>query len=364
MTAVVLTEGHGRTLWLIRARHGPMRVESALVDAGHLLGNAGHFRLVPAEGWEAKPTGPHRWSVWPLRFDPNRPAHFAVERVEAGGPGTSRRACVVVHTEIDITSDFDPLESALLVRNRASELGEYRPQRDVFDATWPRMARPFARLLFDGLYSDVVFLSSGPKRGGLCSGMARWAIARALGEEPPPASREAAIQRIAHFHGRQLRDRALLSALPWFLRGSPSAAFRVVRRDLVRQGISDRALDLAIPKLWRRDVFSALVEEGHTVVPIRLRQHGSSRGSLEVYDPNRPDAVTSGEPRVIAFDLERDHYAYGTLVDMEQSNVGIIAVRQPAYAESGTAVLATIGSFLLAPRRGLRSLLAKVDSGG
>jgi hypothetical protein len=223
------------------------------------------------------------------------------------------------------------------------------------------MPKRLARLLFDGLYSDVVFLSAGPKRGGLCSGMARWAIARSLGQEAAPSSRDEAIERIARFHGRQLRDRALLSALPWFLRGSPAAAFRAVRSDILRRGISDRALDLAVPKLWRPDVFSALVAEGHTVVPIRLRQIGTRAGSLEVYDPNDPASVSTGPPRAIVFDLSRDRYAYGTLVEPEQTNVGVVAVRQAAYATNGTAIIATLGSLLLSPRRGVRSLLARVD---
>jgi hypothetical protein len=190
--------------------------------------------------------------------------------------------------------------------------------------------------------------------------MARWAIARGLGQEPDPPSNAAAIERIQLFHGRQLRDRALLSALPWLLRGSPKAAYRAVRRDLLRDGITDRALDIAVPKLWRRDLAQALVAEGHTVVPYRLRQAGAASAELEVYDPNHPAAIGSGEPRTIHFDLARDRYAYGTLVKPEQTNVGIIAVRQRAYAQPGTAFIATLGSLIFAPKRGLRALLDKM----
>ncbi|MEX2314134.1 MAG: hypothetical protein WD628_00350, partial [Thermomicrobiales bacterium] len=129
-----------------------------------------------------------------------------------------------------------------------------------------------------------------------------------------------------------------------------------VRRDLLRDGITDRALDVAIPKPWRLDLVQALVAEGHTVVPYRLRQAGAERGALEVYDPNHPAAIGSDAPRTIHFDLARNRYAYGTLVAPEQTNVGMIAVRQRAYAQPGTAFIATLGSLLFAPRRGVRAL--------
>lgn len=359
-TLVVPADGPG--VRIVRARGGPLRVDAALLDPGPHAPN-GRLRLCPPAGWTAEPCGPRRWRVWPRRVDPGRPGRFRLECLGANGVDARRHIIIDVPVSFDITSDFDPAASALLVRNRAADLGEYRPRRDVFAATWPGMPRRLAGLLFDGLYSDVVFLSAGPRRGGLCSGMARWALARSLGQEPAPASREAAVDRIAVYHGRQLRDRALLSALPWFVRGSPAAAYRAVRRDLLRTGRTDRALDLAVPKLWRRDVLNALVAEGHTVVPVRLVQERPDRATLEVYDPNHPDAVTSGKPRAIVFDLQRDRYAYGSLVSMEQRNVGIIAVRQHAYAANGTAVLATLGSLILSPARGLRSLLGRGDRG-
>jgi hypothetical protein len=189
--------------------------------------------------------------------------------------------------------------------------------------------------------------------------MARWAIARAQGIEPPPASDEQALDRITVYHGRQLRDRALLSALPWFARGSPRAAFRAVRHDLLYRGMSDRALDIKVPKLWRRDLFTALVVSGHTIVPYRLLQDGPRYGEIEVYDPNDPAAAGSDRPRVIRFLLREDRYEYDGKVSLEQDDVGIIAVRQSAYADRGTAYLASLGSLLFAPRRGIASLIAQ-----
>src|SRR5690606_27468879 len=102
-----------------------------------------------------------------------------------------------------------------------------------------------------GLYSDIVFLRrDGPTRGGLCSGMARWAIDRALGAEPEPESRDEALRRITTYHGRQLSDLSFLMGIPTFLRGSPRASYRIVRRDLLHKGWTDRAFDIAVPKPW------------------------------------------------------------------------------------------------------------------
>src|SRR5690606_40380644 len=67
-------------------------------------------------------------------------------------------------------------------------------------------------------------------------------------------------------------DRALLSSLYWFLRASPTAAYRAVRDDFLRTGKSLRALDIGVPKPWRRDIARAVVRQGHTIVPFRDRK--------------------------------------------------------------------------------------------
>jgi hypothetical protein len=261
--------------------------------------------------------------------------------------------------QLDLRSSFDPQRYALPLRNSASELGIVEPRREVFDRTYAGLPEPLRRLFFAGLYSDIVYLREERPRGGMCSGMARWAIARGCGDEPEPPSTEAAIERIQVIHGRQMKDRALLGAAPWFFRGSARAAYRAVRRDLLCEGRSDRALDLGVPKPWRRDIFAAVVGEGHTVVPYRLRQDGPDRGWLEVYDPNHPAALGSDEARTIEFDLARNRYAYGRLATLEQSNVGMIAVPQRAYTGPGTAYLAPLASLILHPKRGLKALLGR-----
>jgi hypothetical protein len=292
----------------------------------------------------------------PHRVDPDRDvfASFA----DVSQPQDAR--LIPIQVNLDLASSFDAARFALPLRNRAEFIGRVEPERDVFDRTFGWMPELLRRLLFHGIYSDIVFLRPDPPRGGLCSGMARWAIARWQGDEPAPASTEQAIERIRLFHGRQMKDLALLSALPWFLRGSSRAAYRAVRGDFIRHGATDRALDLAVPKMWRRDVLRAVVGEGHTVVPYRLRQHGPARGELEVYDPNHPSAIGSDTPRVIHFDLAHDRYSYGSTVTEDETDVGMIAVSQRAYEGPGTAVLALLGSLLLHPLKSPRALLGKV----
>jgi hypothetical protein len=311
----------------------------------------GHFRVTAERGWHVEPVGELRWAVTPLQVDPDRPATLTLS-IE----GMHQRLATTINVRLDLRSALDIKGCALPLPNRASALGDVNPSRDVFDRTYLPMPEWMNRLLFEGLYSDIVFLRSEGRRGGLCSGMAHWTIERGLGKEPPPDDHAHAVSRITMFHGRQLRDRALLGSLPWFLRGSSRAAFRAVRGDLLRQGWTDRAIDVDIPKLWRKDIATAIVAEGHVVVPYHLQQDGPGSGTIEVYDPNAPDAIGSDEPRTIYFDLARDRYAYVHRVSLDDSNVGMIAIRQRAYSGRGTAIVALLGSLALNPRRGLRSL--------
>jgi hypothetical protein len=329
----------------------PAHIDLTPADFGAPASLSGLVRLMPPFGWGVGAAGPLAWRVSPRTVELDRSALFLLETAE-------QRWTLQIDIALDLRSVFDPRQHALPLPNSANDLGEYTPRRSTFVATYRKLAQPLARALFFGLYSDIVFLRSGAgPHGGLCSGMARWAIARGRGVEPAPASTADAIARIGVYHGRQLCDRALLSALPWFLRGSPSAAYRAVRRDLLEHGQSDRALDIGVPKLWRRDLATAIVREGHTVVPYQLRQPDDASARLAVYDPNHPEALGTDTPREIVFDLRRNRYAYGSLVDAGQRDVGMIAVHQAAYARRGSALLACAGSLLLAPRRAFRALL-------
>lgn len=199
-----------------------------------------------------------------------------------------------------------------------------------------------ARLLFRGLYADIVQLRpTGSHRGGLCSGMARWAGVRALQNEDRLPERDAALHEIKRLHGRQLTDRALLASLVWFLRASPVAAYRAVRDDALRTGRTLRALDVGVPKPWRRDIATAVVREGHTIVPYRIRQPSPTRAYVDCYDPNR-----GHESHTIEFHLDTGRYAYRNKVSLDEDDVGLIAVPHAVYARKGTAIIATLGSLI------------------
>lgn len=338
------------TIQLVRRGCDPLEVlpatfEVCVDDFGvPIAERAGQFRLVVNDGWVARPAGELRWELIPERIELDRRVRIRLRRIVQSGE--TREWTLSIPVSLDLQSTFDPIRHTFPEPNRASVLGDILPDREIFEQTY--VVPSFLKsALFSGLYADIVFLRrDGPTRGGLCSGMARWAIARSRNVESQPENREQALEQITVYHGRQLRDRALLLSAPWFLRGSPRAAYRAVRGDLLRQGWTDRAFDLAVPKPWRRDVVTALIGEGHTVVPYRILQPDPDTAHVEVYDPNRPPA-TLETPEVMEFDLENDRYAYRHMVSGSQTNVGLIAARQAGYAGKGTAVLASLASLAM-----------------
>lgn len=328
-------------------RHGGGPVEcvpaSCRVDAEMFGFSAdqqhGRFRIAGSDDWSIKPVGALTWEIKPCIIDPDE--YYELELIRDDGESRT----LPLQVNLDLRSTFDPLMHTFPEPNRASVLGDVLPNPDIFRDTFGKLPKRLQADLFDGLYSDIVFLrKDGPTRGGLCSGMARWSIARSLGEEPDPCDRDDALRRITTYHGRQLSDLSFLMGAPSFLRGSPRASYRTVRRDLMRHGRTDRAFDVGVPKPWRTDLLKALVTEGHTIVPYRIIQSGPDRAEVEVYDPNRPP-VTLETPDLVEFDLKRDRYAYRHLVSMEQSNVGLVVARQGGYARAGSAVLAGLAAF-------------------
>ncbi|MCO5176034.1 MAG: hypothetical protein M9890_03530 [Thermomicrobiales bacterium] len=316
---------------------GWIEIDRSMFAAADVVG--GQIRV--PNGWDVETLGDGTWGIRPTRLHVRRGADVVL--VDADGV---TRDSIRVPVTYNLRSSFEIKRHAFGKPNSAAALGTIDPDRRIFDATYASMPQALKNILFRGLYSDIVFIRPGARTGGLCTGMARWAIARGLGREPEPVNEAVALERIVVFHGRQLFDRALLAAAGWFFRASPRAAFYAVRDDLLRSGTTDRALDIAVPKPWRRDVLQAVVEQGHTVVPYHLVQESDDYGWIAVYDPNRPDLIDSDEPRMIEFDLRRDRYAYGTKVSFDQDNVGIVAVRQDVYMGKRSAVLATIGSAL------------------
>ena len=332
---------------LKRLGRGPLFLEPdpLVVDAGNFgvpeTECHGRFSLRVSAGWRAVPVGELAWQLVPHEIDVDR-ILVAELRRETGGRTTKWQWSVPVG--LDLVSTLDPVAHTFQEPNRASVLGDILPDRSIFEETFSMPWRTLSDALFEGIYSDIVFLRrDGPTRGGLCSGMARWAIARSLGDEDVPADRSTALRRITAYHGRQLCDRSFLLGIPTFLRGSPAATYRIVRRDLLRKGWTDRAFDVAIPKPWRKDVVRALIGSGHTIVPYRIIQPNPKSARVDVYDPNRPPA-TIDTPQVVEFDLEHDRYSYRQLVAMTQDDAGLVAARQRGYARQGSAVAAGLVS--------------------
>lgn len=304
----------------------------------------GQFSMRVPGGWSVAAGGCLSWSVTGHAVDIDEPLHATLTR---NFQGHKQAWSIRIPVRLDLRSTFDPIRHTFPEPNRASVLGDILPDRSIFEQTYRLPSEFLADELYNGLYSDIVFLRrDGPTRGGLCSGMARWAVDRSLGAEPEPRDRSEALQRITTYHGRQLSDRSFLMGIPTFLRGSPRATYRIVRGDLLRSGQTDRAFDIAVPRPWRRDVVQALVSKGHTIVPYRIIQHDTGRATVEVYDPNRPPA-TLEMPEAIEFDLKRDRYSYRHMVAMSEDNVGLVAARQHGYARQGSAIAAGLASLAM-----------------
>lgn len=314
--------------------------------------NGGQYHIVSPAGWRVKAVDHLVWRAVPIEIDLDQPVTFSLEIRTITSTQYYHRS---VPVSLDLRSTFDPYRHPFPRRNNAAEIGEVLPQRKFLSETYSFPTGRLRETLFNGLYSAIVYLSlTGQYRGGLCSGMARWSISRAAASGSDALPYSTALEEIIVFHGRQLTDRALLAGLPWLVRGSPNAAYRAIRRDYIERGITDRAIDIGIPKLWRRDVFQALILQGHTVVPYRLRQDSPAVASLEVYDPNKPtDRDTP--PQSITFQLNRNRYQYRNMVGFNDRGVGMVAVRQQHYQHKGTAILATVASAGLILGRQFRS---------
>jgi hypothetical protein len=253
----------------------------------------------------------------------------------------TRSWTVPIRVQLDLRTTFDPVLHGVPFPNRAADIGDVTPTPDLMRRTYRLLPRVLGRALFDGLYRNIVYLrADGPFRGGLCTGMARWSIACSLGNVRQPPS----IPELALYHGRQLNDWALLASAPWFVRGSPRAAYYAVRRDALEQGLTRRALDVGVPKLWRRDVLSAVVREGHTVVPFRVRQVSPEVAFVDVYDPNRPAQDGRPDVQTIEFNLRENRYQYRHLAALDDGRIGMVAAAQSAYDRRGTAFLAGLAS--------------------
>lgn len=299
---------------------------------------AGRVRVGVPKGWNVDEVEPCRWRVTVGEVDPDTWVKLRLVEIVSGKQ--SRRWLRCLPVRLSLRSTFDINRHAFPLRNSARVLGDVQGSREIFRETFGELPETAAMLLYSGLYRDIVYIrGSGKHRGGLCSGMARWAGLRALHDDDSDLPVVESLRQITRLHGRQLLDRALLQSALWFLRGSPRAAYQAVRNDMLSTGRSNRAFDLKVPVPWRRDVLTALVREGHTVVPYKIEQRDPDSAIVTVYDPNR-----GREPQEMTFDLRRNRYAYRQMVSLQDDGYGLIAIRHVAYETSGTAILATVGS--------------------
>jgi hypothetical protein len=300
-----------------------------------------HWRSLPIQEGEQR-----GWLVFP-----EGPPFFPVELRVVEHTGKTQRALAAFALPVRFCgrNRFDPQRDRLPWANRIDEFGPVEPSWDTFRRTFRLTIAP--RAFFRGLYREVVQLqcdADGGVRGGLCTGLARAALARALGRLPAVHDLR---ETVLVLHGRQLSDRALLAGLPWFLWPSPRRAYRAFVGDLLEQCWSERCFDLNVPRPWRRDLLQALLGQGHTVVPYAFCQEHADEAFVWVADPNYPDATST----VVTIDLARDRYAYPPLA-VDGRRTTIVAVPLSAYLEGSTAILASLaGPLVTAPQRAVRT---------
>lgn len=353
-------------------RYEPGRVTLSL-EAGPLRGRyptAETARIAPPAGWRVEgdaerslaASGTITWDLAPGGV-PSTCEQGIVCEVRGGGAhlGTLRH---VIPIELHGQSQFDPERHTLPFRNSSGDFGAVEPRADLFSRTYRRSGMILPDAFFKGLYRDIVFLSAATDErgsGGLCTGMARFALERSLHPAPVAESRQlaerrraGAMEEVQAWHGRQLTDRALLAAARQFFTPSPSAAFHRFRDHLLADGRSEVAFDVGIarwepsPAKWA-EMLKRLVTQGHTVTPYAFRQVSDRLAEVSVYDPSYPDRADWPE-NVVRFDLANDRYAYRGFGSLDHDDpTTVLAVQQQNFEGAGTAYLASLANLALHP---------------
>lgn len=310
--------------------------------------NPAYVVLDLPEGWESVPStvrfpDPDQssliWTVYPRTAPPGFQLTLGAElRRGRDVIGETSRD---LRIQIEGYNQFDPERDRLPWANDVEDLGVVGPEWPIFDQTFGWM--PFPQLLFKRLYSEILHLGPrvGSGIGGLCTGIARAALAHSLHERPVATTLR---EEIAILQGRQLTDRALITGLFWFLAPSPRRAYHYFRNQLIGTGKNDICFDIGVPRPLRRDVIDALQHQGHTVVPYAFEQSSPDRASVLVYDPNDPPEERVA--RRITFDLSANRYQYQGLASLDESGTTVIPVGQAAYEQGRTAFLAWLASAL------------------
>ena len=329
-------------------------------DLRRVYGLARRIRLVAPAGWtvadpERLVLDPNRALVWRVRPGGEPPSCLVNLTLQINRPDDGITEIVhAVPVELRGRTQFEPRRHALPFANAAAEFGEVVPREETFVQTYQASAltRPF----FRGLYSEVVYLSGDPARerpGGLCTGIARstleFSLARPeerIAQQDTDAVRETAMV----WHGKQLGDRALLASTAAWVRQGSREAYQVFKRGVLARGQTEVAMDVNVPRPWRRDLPGAFIGSGHTVVPYALRQRSDDRADVWVYDPNHPKN-DEARASVIHFDLANDSYTYRRYDGRAPGKPSkVIAVHQDHYRRSDTAYLGGALNLALYPR--------------
>jgi hypothetical protein len=329
-------------------------------DLRRVYGLARRIRLVAPEGWtvadpERLVLDPNRSLVWRVRPGGEPPSCLVNLTLQISRPDDGVTEIVhAVPVELRGRTQFEPRRHALPFANAAAEFGEVVPREETFAQTYQAgaLARPF----FRGLYSDVVYLSGNPNRerpGGLCTGIARSTLEFSLARPEDQIARQdadAVRETATVWHGKQLGDRALLASTAAWVRQGSRDAYQVFKRGVLARGQTEVAMDVNVPRPWRRDLVTAFVGSGHTVVPYALRQRSDDRADVWVYDPNHPRKEES-HASVIHFDLANDSYTYRRYDGRAPGKPSkVIAVHQDHYRRSDTAYVSGALNLALYPR--------------
>lgn len=326
---------------------------------------ADRVRLRPPDGWQIA------GASWQLVTGDGAAISWTVQPV--GIPGSCRQLvrCEVLAgadllatlehplgVELRGRSIFDPVRDIPPFRNSTADLGDVEPRHDLFARTYQPWGMILPGAFYRGLYRDIVFLASGPDArggGGLCTGMARFALGCSLNGEHPAATRVREVVQV--WHGRQLTDAALLASAAKFLTPDTAASYRHFRDQVLNSGEGTVAFDVGIarwnwvPREWP-GILRRLVTQGHTIVPYAFRQTDDETATVQVYDPSYPSPEEAAQ-NLVHFDLTRGRYAYrafGALNHDDQTTV--LAVRQQPFSRPGTAFLASLTSLFLHPASG------------
>ncbi|MDP6349224.1 MAG: hypothetical protein QGG58_05480 [Chloroflexota bacterium] len=284
---------------------------------------------------------------WEVRLDPRAAPerlNYRVRLLGPTGPLASTRRMVV--TTVHGATGFDPARDGFSFSNSTEVFGTIRPPRPVFARSFAGGWRgPLAERLFHRTYASIF-------GAGLCTGMAMAALQLFAQDEPPAAERGALDTEtrvlIQTLHGRQLGDAALTRAGLDLLRNSPRRVFDALRRATLDPGRQPLALHVGVPVLWRRDFLSAVVGQGHTVVPHTYRITPDGIAEVAVYDPAFPVGEGRPAPPPLRIDLASDSYSYRHWSSGDPDNrTTITRAMLGAYAGRRARVLAGIGSLVM-----------------